>query len=143
MANFIKTILGFDFSRTSVTNVVDATVKIKESVISIGPIFKQLQNNVDRMTHVTFWSGIVTSAEKAFGGVKSLVGSVASDLKKIYEFGYEYAEKGDKIAKTSRMLGLSVKDYQAFSSAAIDAGMSVEEMDSALKKFSVNLAKFL
>lgn len=141
MANFINTILGFDVSRNSVTNVVNATVKVKESLISIGPIFKELQGNVDRMTHVAFWSGIVTSAEKAFGGVKSIVGSVTNDLKKIFEFADSYAEKGDKIAKTSRMLGLSVKDYQAFSSAAIDAGMSVEEMDSALKKFSVNLAK--
>ena len=141
MANIINTIFGFDFSKNSVTNVVDATVRIKDSIISIGPIFKEFQSHVDKMSHVTYWTGIATSAEKAFGGLKSVVSSVSVGLKNIFEFADEYAEKGDKIAKTSRMLGLSVKDYQAFSSAAIDAGMSVEEMDSALKKFSVNLAK--
>lgn len=141
MANIINTILGFDFSKNGVTNVVNATVRIKDSIISIGPIFKDFQSHVDKMSHVTYWTGIASSAERAFGGLKSAVSSVSVGLKNVFEFADSYAEKGDEIAKTSRMLGLSVKDYQAFSSAAIDAGMSVEEMDSALKKFGVNLAK--
>lgn len=141
MANFIKTFLGFDFSKNNVNNVVSSTTKIKNAVISIGPVFQSLKKSVDKMSHVTYWVGISASAEKAFGGVKSIVGSVAGDLKKIYGFADDYAKKGDKIAKTSRLVGLSVKDYQAFSSAAEDSGMSIEEMDSALKKFNVNLAK--
>lgn len=141
MANFISTILGFDFSKNSVSNVLNATVKIKDSIISIGPIFKQFQSHVDKMSHVTYWGGIATSAEKAFGGVKSAVSSVAKDLKKIYDFAGDYAIRGDKIAKTSRLVGLSVKDYQALSTAAEDSGMSIEEMDSALKKFNINLSK--
>lgn len=141
MANFIKTFFGFDFSKNSVNNVVKQTNEIKSAVISVGPVFQTLKDKVDKMSHVTFWVGISTSAEKAFGGVKSIVGSVAGDLKKIYGFADDYAKKGDKIAKTSRLVGLSVKDYQAFSSAAEDSGMAVEEMDSALKKFNINLAK--
>ena len=141
MANFINTFLGFNFSKSSVTNVTNATVEIKESIISIGPIFKQFQSHVDKMSHVAFWGGIAMSAEKAFSGVKSAVSTLTNDFKKIYDFADEYAVKGDKIAKTSRLIGLSVRDYQAFSSAAKDSGMSVEEMDSALKKFNINLSK--
>lgn len=141
MANFIKTILGFDFSKNSVTNVANATVKIKDSIISIGPVIRQLQNNVDRMSNVTYWIGIATAAEKGFGGVRSVVSALTKDFKKIYDFADEYAVKGDKVAKTSRLVGLSVRDYQAFSSVAKDSRMTIEEMDSALKKFNVNLAK--
>lgn len=70
-------------------------------------------------------------------GVKSAVMNVERLVDKIGE----YANQGDRIAKTSRLVGLSVKDYQAFDQAARHAGMSTEEMDNALKRFNVNLGK--
>ena len=75
-------------------------------------------------------SNFASGWKSAVGAVENLVGKVGA-----------FAEQGDRIAKTSRLVGLSVKDYQAFGAAAKHAGMSTEEMDSALKKFNVNLGK--
>ncbi len=54
-------------------------------------------------------------------------------------FAQSYAVTGDRIAKTSRLLGMSVKEYQAFTSAASHAGMATTKMDSALRKLSVSV----
>lgn len=75
-------------------------------------------------------SNFTSGIKSAIGAVESLVGVVG-----------KFAETGDRIAKTSRLVGLSVNDYQAFDAAAQHAGMSTEELDSALKKFNVNLGK--
>lgn len=75
-------------------------------------------------------SNFTSGIKSAVGAVENLVGVVG-----------EFAETGDRIAKTSRLVGLSVNDYQAFGAAAKHAGMSTEELDSALKKFNVNLGK--
>lgn len=75
-------------------------------------------------------SNFASGVKSAVGAVENLVGVVGS-----------FANQGDKIAKTSRLVGLSVNDYQALGAAARHAGMSTEELDSALKKFNVNLGK--
>lgn len=141
MANSIFAQLGFNFNKSTVTNTVNAVNVVKDSIISIGPVFSSIEKKLDVSSHITKWIGLGNAISGAFGGVKSIVTSVAGDIKKIYDFVDGYAQKGDKVAKTSRLVGLSVKDYQALSSAAMDSGMSVEAMDSALKKFNVNLGK--
>ena len=73
-----------------------------------------------------FSSGI----KNAVASVQSLVGTVG-----------EYASQADRISKTSRLLGVTVQEYQALDQAARHAGMSTEEMDGALKKFNINLGK--
>lgn len=75
-------------------------------------------------------SNFASGLKSAVGAVENLVGVVGN-----------FANQGDKIAKTSRLVGLSVNDYQALDAAARHAGMSIEELDSALKKFNVNLGK--
>lgn len=75
-------------------------------------------------------SNFASGVKSAVGAVENLVGVVGN-----------FANQGDKIAKTSRLVGLSVNDYQALGAAARHAGMSTEELDSALKKFNVNLGK--
>ncbi len=141
MATNIFAQLGFSFNKSSVTSVVQSTNIIKDSIINLGPVFANLQDQIDDMTHVSKWVGLGTAASNVFGGIKAIASSVAGDIKKIYGFVDDYAQKGDKVAKTSRLVGLSVKDYQALSSAAMDSGMSIADMDSALKKFNVNLGK--
>ena len=75
-------------------------------------------------------SNFASGVKSAVGAVENLVGVVGN-----------FANQGDRIAKTSRLVGLSVNDYQALGAAARHAGMSTEELDSALKKFNVNLGK--
>ena len=78
----------------------------------------------------TLISGFASGVKSAVAGVKNIVSAVEG-----------VASEGDRIAKTSRLVGLSVKDYQAFDQAARHAGMSTDEMDNALKRFNVNLGK--
>ncbi len=139
--NNINAQIGLLVNKSSVNAVVNNVTTIKEQVLSVGPVFAQFQKKIESLGDVAKWASVGVGAEKAFGGIKSIIDSVTNSFKKQFNFAESYASAGDKIAKTSRLVGLSVKDYQAFTSAAKHAGMSTEEMDSALKKFNVSLGK--
>lgn len=127
MANSLLVQLGFVADKQSITGTISGIGKIDSAISDLHKKIKQ-----------TF----AIAAVHAFAsGIKSLGNSIKTAFSKSYNFAEEFAESGDKIAKTSRLVGLSVKDYQAFSSAAQHAGMSTEEMDGALRKFNVNLGK--
>ena len=51
------------------------------------------------------------------------------------------AAAADAIGKTSALLGMQVGELQAIRSACQHAGMSVESIDSAMQKFSVNIGR--
>lgn len=151
MANSISVDIGFKSVKNDISQVLgsvkELNLGVKDIVLGMKGLnseTKELNKNVSesnlskKLINLRAYS---ESLKDFVGSFKSLYSEISGYFSTIFHFADSYAEKGDKIAKTSRMLGLSVKDYQAFSSAAIDAGMSVEEMDSALKKFSVNLAK--
>ena len=127
MANSILAKLGFSVDKHSVTGAVGG-------INSIGKAVSGLQTKIKQAFAL---AGVQSFAT----GIKSLGASIKDTFAKSFTMAQEFAATGDKIAKTSRMVGLSVKDYQAFASAAQHAGMSTEEMDSALKKFNVNLGK--
>jgi len=127
MANSLLVQLGFVADKQSITGTISGIGKIDSA---ISDLHKKIKQTFAIAAVYTFASGI-----------KSLGNSIKTAFSKSYNFAEEFAESGDKIAKTSRLVGLSVKDYQAFSSAAQHAGMSTEEMDGALRKFNVNLGK--
>ena len=127
MANSLLVKLGFSADKDSITGTVSGIGKIDSAISDLHKKMKQ-----------TF---AVAGIQIFASGIKSLGSSIKSAFDKSYGFAEEYAKSGDKIAKTSRLVGLSVKDYQAFSSAAKHAGMSTEEMDGALRKFNVSLGK--
>lgn len=127
MANSLLVKLGFSTDKDSITGTVSGIGKIDSAISDLHKKMKQ-----------TF---AVAGIQIFASGIKSLGSSIKSAFDKSYGFAEEYAKSGDKIAKTSRLVGLSVKDYQAFSSAAKHAGMSTEEMDGALRRFNVSLGK--
>ena len=127
MANSLLVKLGFSADKDSITGTVSGIGKIDSAISDLHKKMKQ-----------TF---AVAGIQIFASGIKSLGSSIKSAFDKSYGFAEEYAKSGGKIAKTSRLVGLSVKDYQAFSSAAKHAGMSTEEMDGALRKFNVSLGK--
>lgn len=127
MANSLLVKLGFSADRQSITGTVSGIGEITSSL-------KKLKNAAD-VASLGFGLKYMSS------GIRSLAENIKNSFSKSFNFAEEFAKSGDKIAKTSRLVGLSVKDYQAFSSAAQHAGMSTEEMDGALKKFNVNLGK--
>lgn len=139
--NNINAQIGLLVNKSSVNAVVNNVTTIKEQVLSVGPVFAQFQKKIESLGDVAKWASVGVGAEKAFGGIKSIIDSVTNSFKKQFSFAQSYASIGDKIAKTSKMLGLTVDEYQVFSSAAKHSGMSVEELDSAFKKFNVTLGK--
>ena len=141
MANFLNIALGFSIRKDTVTSVVNSTTTIKDSIVNLGPAFNAVQRHIDSLGKAGTWASVGQIAKETFGGIGDVVRSVKGSFKDVFDFVGGYASTGDKIAKTSRLVGLSVKDYQAFASAANHAGLSTEEMDSALKKFNVNLGK--
>ena len=151
MGNSISVDIGFKGIKGDISQVLgsvkELNLGVKDVVLGMKGLnseTKELNKNVSENTFSKklFKLRAYTESIKDFvGGFKSLYSEVSGLFSKSFNFANSYAEKGDKIAKTSRLVGLSVKDYQAFSSAAKDSGMTIEEMDSALKKFNVNLAK--
>lgn len=127
MANSLLVQLGFKTDKSSVTSAVSGVNEITSAI-------KGLKKAANLL--------VVGQGLREFSaGIKSIAASAKSMVSSGFNFAEEFAKVGDSVAKTSRLVGLSVKDYQAFSSAARHAGMSTEEMDTALKKFNVNLAK--
>ena len=127
MANSLFVELGFNTNKQSIAGTVSGIGKITSALDGLRKSATALSLNVGLKSIASGLSAIATSAKKAFT--------------QSYGFVEEFAKAGDKVAKTSRLVGMSVKDYQAFSSAAQHAGMSTEEMDNALRRFNVNLGK--
>ena len=113
-------------------------VKILNSTLgTANGILEDFKKKMDFRSKMASFASASVLVSNFTSGVKSAIGAVESLVGVVGKF----AETGDRIAKTSRLVGLSVNDYQAFDAAAQHAGMSTEELDSALKKFSVNLGK--
>ena len=127
MANSLFVELGFNTNKQSIAGTVSGIGKITSALDGLRRSSTALSLNVGLKSIASGLSSIAASAKKAFT--------------QSYGFVEEFAKAGDKVAKTSRLVGMSVKDYQAFSSAAQHAGMSTEEMDNALRRFNVNLGK--
>lgn len=127
MANSLLVKLGFSADKRSIVGTVDGVNDVTKAVVGLHSKIKQ-----------TF---ALAGVQAFASGIKSLGMSIKDSFVKSYNVAEEYARTGDRIAKTSRLVGLSVKDYQAFSSAAKHAGISTEEMDSALKRMNISLGK--
>lgn len=113
-------------------------VKVLNSALgNTGGVLSSLKNKMDFTRKLMGFASASVLVSNFTAGIKSAVGAVENLVGVVGKF----AEQGDRIAKTSRLVGLSVNDYQAFDNAAKHAGMSTEELDSALKKFNVNLGK--
>lgn len=133
-------ILNVTLNLLSNNSFVKAAGDIKVVNSSLGAtndILDSISKKEDRLKKMQFFSGLSTISTNVFSSLKTISDGVGRTIEKFNE----YASQGDRIAKTSRLVGLSVKDYQAFSQAAQHAGMSTEEMDGALKRFNVNLGK--
>lgn len=141
MANKVFVDLGFNFNGSGVTSAVGGIGKITGSIKGMDSALGSVAKTLKSLKNAASLMLAVQGTKSIFGGISSIGKTIKDGLKREFDFVADFASAGDKIAKTSRLVGLSVKDYQAFSSAAKRSGMSVEEMDSALKKFNVELGK--
>lgn len=141
MANKVLVDLGFNFNGSGVTSAVGGIGKITGSIKGMDSALGSVTKTLKSLKNAASLMLAVQGTKSIFGGISSIGKTIKDGLKREFDFVADFASAGDKIAKTSRLVGFSVKDYQAFSSAAKHSGMSVEEMDSALKKFNVELGK--
>lgn len=141
MANKVFVDLGFNFNGSGVTSAVGGIGKITGSIKGMDSALGSVAKTLKSLKNAASLMLAVQGTKSIFGGISSIGKTIKDGLKREFDFVADFASAGDKIAKTSRLVGLSVKDYQAFSSAAKHSGMYVEEMDSALKKFNVELGK--
>lgn len=138
MASIISTTIDFSLKK-------DSLGKLKTDFHVLGGVVDKVKVKFDGLKNA--WKGFGETANsvlKLKTGVEALGGitaKVKAGFEQAYGFAESYAVTGDRIAKTSRLLGMSVKEYQAFTSAASHAGMATTEMDAALRKFSVNVGK--
>lgn len=151
MANSLLVSIGFRETNDNLLKVFEGVKNLNEGIKDVVSSTKGLNSEVDKVSKSldrdrqfkliqnlrAYSSGI----KDVFQGFSGFGKALVDPIRKQFDFARSMALTGDKVAKTSRLVGLSVKDYQAFSSAAKHAGMSSEEMDAALKRFNVGLGK--
>ena len=142
---------GFKFDDSAVkvfnqnlTHVNEAVKSFNQSLAHTNEIAKDatnlfggLRGTLKQFEKIQSLSAYSTVISNSVSALKSLGAGFANAV----GWAGAYADQGDKIAKTSRLVGLSVKDFQALDSAARHAGMGSEEMTAALRKLNVNLFK--
>lgn len=134
---FIDVIMGgAGAASAEADRVTNSINKSTSAVALLNKRLKSIQAGV-ALQSVATAAGAVKGA---FDAVTSTIGGAVSA---VYSLAASQAAAADKIAKTSSLLGVGVADLQALRSAGQHAGMSIESIDSALKKFSVNTGKAL
>jgi hypothetical protein len=137
MASLINIALGFNYNKGVMNTVVGDIGNLTKVSVGASNAISDLKDKTNLLKDIQGFAAVGNLVNNTIGAVKGLY----KEIKGVFDFTDKYASKGDRIAKTSRMVGLSVHDYQAFASAAQHSGMSIVEMDDALKKFNVNLGK--
>lgn len=115
--------------------------KLRENVTGIGSSFNKVHGELTKFAHSQKWMNITSLTQNVAHGVFGVAKSLKTVFSTSLNFMDNLASEGDKVAKSARLVGLSVKDYQAFAFAAERSGMALETFDSGMKKFSGNLGK--
>lgn len=137
MASIINTAIGLEFKNGVLNTIVGNFKDVKNAALSVSSGISDINKKIKSMASIQSIAALGIVMKNTADSVKS----IALGVKKSFESVQGYASAGDKISKTSKLLGLSVGEYQALGSAAMHSGMSIEDMDKAMAKFNVNLAK--
>ena len=135
----VTTILNFATSGTS--GVKSATSSMKNGVESASSAVDKLNSKLKSIQNAV----AIQATIQAVSAVKSVVGSVVDTLggfvNSVYGMADSHAKMADNIGKTAQTLGMEVLNFQALRSAGQHAGMSIEQVDTAMTKFSVTMSK--
>ena len=135
----VTTILNFATSGTS--GVKSATSSMKNGVESASSAVDKLNSKLKSIQNAV----AIQATIQAVSAVKSVVGSMVDTLggfvNSVYGMAETHAKMADNIGKTAQTLGMEVLNFQALRSAGQHAGMSIEQVDAAMTKFSVTMSK--
>jgi len=135
--SFINVNIGLNLQNGVINSVIGNLNGVTKAAIGSSDALGKMQSKMSFLKNAQGLAGISNVISNSTAAVRSLV----SGFEKVTGLVGTYAAQGDKIAKTSNLLGISVHDFQAFSSAAGLAGISTEELTSGLQRFTVNLGK--
>jgi len=135
----INTILSFATKGVGgVNNDVKSVVSgVNGATSAVG----KLTSKISSIQKGVAFQSVVAAAgavKDAFGAVSDMISSAVST---VYDLAASQAAAADQIGKTSALMGMQVGELQALRSAGQHAGMSIEGVDSALEKFSINTGK--
>lgn len=121
--------------------------RIAKSLERVGVPIKKVQhaaNNLGRVTGITRLTRLVQRHGKAWGELAGKVGAAARNIGLAATgaaaagaaFIKSYATEGDKIAKTSDMLGITTTEFQRLAFAADRSGVSQDNFTKAFQYFT-------
>ena len=135
----INTILSFATKGVGgVNNDVKSVVSgVNGATSAVGKLtskFSSIQKGVA-------FQSVVAAAGAVKDAFNAVTDTISSAVSTVYDLAASQAAAADQIGKTSSLMGMQVGELQALRSAGQHAGMSIEGVDSALEKFSINTGK--
>lgn len=137
----LEYLLNFRTNKATLGSTNQEVKSLKENITGIGDSFKKVHGELTKFAHSQKWMNITSLTQGVIGGVSGVAKNLKTAFATTFNFMDQFAAEGDKVAKSARLVGLSVKDYQAFAFAAERSGMALQTFDSGIKKFSANLGK--
>lgn len=137
----LEYLFNFKTNKASLGSVNQDVKNLRQNITGIGGSFDKVHKELTRFARSQQWLNITNLTKNVFGGMVSVAWNVKRAFTATFGFMEEFASEADKVAKTSRLLGISAQDFQAFSHAAELSGVSVESFTSGLQRFSVVLGK--
>ena len=115
-------------------NELNVKINILGEISGISKSIKEMNKKIKSF----FITSTIKDVTSSVGSIVSRTTSMAKDL---FGFVDGLASKGDKIAKTAKVLGITAQEFQALSFAADRSGVSVGELESGMKFFSKTLGE--
>lgn len=137
----LEYLFNFKTNKAALGSVNQDVKNLRQNITGIGGSFDKVHKELTRFARSQQWLNITNLTKNVFGGMVSVAGNVKRAFTATFNFMDQFAAEGDKIAKSARLVGMSVKDFQAFSFAADRSGIAMEAFNSGLQRFSVVLGK--
>ena len=137
----LEYLLNFRTNKASLGSANQDVKSLRENITGIGTTFNKVHGELTKFANSQKWMNITQLSQNVLGGVVGIAGNIKKAFTSAYNFMDEFASEGDKVAKTARLIGMSVKDFQAFSFAAERSGVSLEQFNSGMQRFSITLGK--
>ncbi len=107
MANKIISFLGFKIDNGVLKSVVGGLNDVRTSSIRAALGINDITRNLKKMADIQSVAALSMAFKNTANSIKSAVSGISQAYKKIVDL----AGEGDRIAKTSKMLGLGVEEY--------------------------------
>ena len=137
----LEYLLNFRTNKASLGSANQDVKSLRENITGIGSTFNKVHGELTKFANSQKWMNITQLSQNVLGGVVGVASNIKKAFTTAYNFMDEFASEGDRVAKTARLIGMSVKDFQAFSFAADRSGVSLEQFNSGMQRFSITLGK--